>query len=827
MSRLLLMTQLSGTLALLTICGAGCGTPCGRDADCPSGHQCVVAGGVLFESSGCVEMFGMPLDASVDASAGEMAPESDSTRDDARADIAVEMAGDIPDLADAGVGPGCDPLIGVGDSCDGVAEVHLGGYNVSCLRRESGVLACWGYNDGGVLGNGDEESRAVTEPGFVVDPADPSLPLRTSAFCVGDYFGCALDLGGTPWCWGYEQYLGVGTDVDWELVSPTPMRVTSSDPQFQRSTFEDLDCETSSACLVDTDGGLWCWGWANDGATNPSVPSGHVSEATRIALPEPVESVAMNWSTSCAIVASGSLYCWGQNRANNLGVDVPQDEVIGPTLVDLPSRVSSVSSDVYTSCALTDDRRVFCWGDVDGLVPGVIETPVPLEVEMPEPPDELRVGKRAACFRAADRVYCWGHRGGALIGDGTLAPGGIGPPQVEPKRIDALPPVQRLFGNRNGMCAIVDGVPWCWGSNTQDQLAREFNVVHAQPVRVALPDGAIVAEVTANGSGPCALTANELFCWGYLAAGVEKAEEYWAIAAPTLLPVAGPTSVGVGDFDYLAVSGSTTNRLHRVAGDGPISVENAPTTPRHVAETRDEICWTSRTSGAVSCDGTNRTDTNLGLSATELEAGFRFFCARETGTRLLHCWGRGSYGQLGNGTTPSNQVDPTEVTRLGPVARFHVSDSHTCAIQDPDGDGEGPVACWGWNGSGQVGAPADSFPQVASPNPVALPRNAVDVTGGWSHSCAVLTNDEVWCFGSNRSREGGRSQTSHAPAQVPDVLATRVFAAGATTLAVDATDPTITWCWGSGIEGACGTGAETYSAVPEPMRNIGPAAPAP
>ena len=66
----------------------------------------------------------------------------------------------------------------------------------------------------------------------------------------------------------------------------------------------------------------------------------------------------------------------------------------------------------------------------------------------------------------------------------------------------------------------------------------------------------------------------------------------------------------------------------------------------------------------------------------------------------LNCWGRDNYGQLGDGGTNTDKNTPVSVS-LG-TGRTAVAVSagyaHTCAILD-----DGSLKCWGWDSYGQLG----------------------------------------------------------------------------------------------------------------------------
>jgi len=143
---------------------------------------------------------------------------------------------------------------------------------------------------------------------------------------------------------------------------------------------------------------------------------------------------------------------------------------------------------------------------------------------------------------------------------------------------------------------------------------------------------------------------------------------------------------------------------------------------------------------------------------TTISAGNSHTCVILEGDSL-HCWGRGLFGSLGtNSTDMDNVSSETEVNF--PLLRHPVEVAsggyHTCAILD-----DGSVSCWGWNNRGQTGV--DSFDwentggdgqaisaDVQVPTPVDLGNHtAVEITAGYKHTCAILDDGSPVCWGDN------------------------------------------------------------------------------
>ena len=157
-------------------------------------------------------------------------------------------------------------------------------------------------------------------------------------------------------------------------------------------------------------------------------------------------------------------------------------------------------------------------------------------------------------------------------------------------------------------------------------------------------------------------------------------------------------------------------------------------------------CWGANGYGQLG-DGSTSNRSRPVRVEWDRETGFRqvamghaHTCAVD-GDGVLACWGDNTFGQLGDGSQ-WDRILPGEVRRgVKAVAAGYV---HTCALlQDHS------VVCWGFNGSGQLGdgSREDRFRPVA----VNLGRGAsvLGVTVGFSHSCALLDNYSVHCWGGN------------------------------------------------------------------------------
>ena len=139
---------------------------------------------------------------------------------------------------------------------------------------------------------------------------------------------------------------------------------------------------------------------------------------------------------------------------------------------------------------------------------------------------------------------------------------------------------------------------------------------------------------------------------------------------------------------------------------------------------------------------------------------------------------------------------------------------HSCAIM-----GDKSVWCWGQNTTGQLGngSIADSTVpvQVTGLNP------ALDVAGGHDHTCAIDTGHQVWCWGANAFGQLGNGTTSvdsTTPVQAGTFQGLQVSAGDGFSCAVTAAHTAR--CWGDNNFGELGDGSLNDSSTPKLVQGL-------
>jgi alpha-tubulin suppressor-like RCC1 family protein len=354
-------------------------------------------------------------------------------------------------------------------------------------------------------------------------------------------------------------------------------------------------------------------------------------------------------------------------------------------------------------------------------------------------------------------------------------------------------------------CAIdASGVLYCWGFNRDGELGDGSTTHASSPVQLA--GGIVFSQVAAGPEHSCALTSSgSAYCWGRNDTGqlgdgtfINRSVPTPVLTALTFISIAA----GLSHTCALTSGGLAycwgANDLGQL-GDGGIAVQQ--TTPAPVAG---------------------------GLTFTMIRVGYNFTCGLETSTHA-RCWGSNASGQIGNGAggaTMSDRVTtPTPVSGNRPYTQLDAGGSHACGVSKKT------LYCWGWNYFGQVGSNSTEICRVDQPcmrNPTQLPansgfsqKNVTSVSTGSSHSCALLSTGDAYCWGFNAFGQLGNGTFTSTTTPVHTsgtALLKSIHAGGAFTCGVGLDN--VGYCWGSNMYGKLGLGDNVHRPNPTPVPGL-------
>ncbi|AKV04374.1 hypothetical protein AKJ09_11037 [Labilithrix luteola] len=364
-----------------------------------------------------------------------------------------------------------------------LTSTSVGDAQTVCALLDDGTVACWGANDQGQLGRGDDAGA--------VDSATPKRVVGIDNV-VAIARTCAVDKNGSAYCWGKGPYLvGDAADVTTER---TPVKLP-----LER--VKKISVNTNVGCAMVEDG-VVCWGVNTNGQIAPFDGSDR-------SMPRPPQTVALPPGakardikvSNATLVAleDGSMVSWGASpplgRVTSLSPDTH------PQPLAIAGITTAIAMEIDNGCAAVSGVG-YCWGagppnprnivDLSRALPTPIALPEPVrQISMPAQrvlwdPNrgESLVPNRGCAVGVSGAVYCWGNNTSGQAGDGTKDHA------YEAVQVRGLPaPAVKVEPLFDATCALLtSGRIYCWGSDFYGQLGTgNLKVSSLTPQEVLLP----------------------------------------------------------------------------------------------------------------------------------------------------------------------------------------------------------------------------------------------------------------------------------------------------------------------------------------------------
>lgn len=383
--------------------------------------------------------------------------------------------------------------------------------------------------------------------------------------------------------------------------------------------------------------------------------------------------------------------------------------------------VTSMSAGNQHTCVLVNEdganNHVKCWGlntdyqtgnatNTNNIGDEAAEVAATLSsISLGANPTVLTSGRAHNCVvLATGAVQCWGDNAYGQLGNAAAPTDSSSAvtPAVSGSAIG-------IASGDNHTCIInSSGQVQCWGLNSSGQLGIDSTTTATSPGTVVQSLTQSAIQVVAGANHTCALLADNatVKCWGNNSYGQlgyghtnnigDSAGEM--AASTTALDLSG------GGFGGIARLTAGANHTCALSTGGAVK------------------CWGYNGYGQLGQNnttsyGTSSAPIGASLSAinfggstiSAVKAGGNFTCVIISTTNELKCLGDNTYGQLGqehtsaigNGTTPlisSASFDAIDLPTSLVVSNVFLGNSHTCALIN-----NGRVKCWGYNASGQLG----------------------------------------------------------------------------------------------------------------------------
>jgi alpha-tubulin suppressor-like RCC1 family protein len=289
----------------------------------------------------------------------------------------------------------------------------------------NGTVWAWGVGSHGELGNGSTPlyRQTAVKVDFPEEVTITSLP-NPMPFDGG----LAIDSRDDAWAWG----LNVTNDLC------LPGTTVVSRPEKIPLPDVTLGTGARTHSLLVSDGTLYACGSGQFGELGNGSTASSSTPTPVIGLPKGgIKALTSSWGASGALMADGSYYDWGYNRAGQLGNGTTIDSAV-PIHVTLPGAVVQVfqggsGAKNGQTIAILANRTLWTWGNgTHGQLGngGTTSSTTPIRITLPKgaSPAEVASGGYASyAIDTSGKLWSWGRND-----DGQLGTGGPGPDQLTP-----------------------------------------------------------------------------------------------------------------------------------------------------------------------------------------------------------------------------------------------------------------------------------------------------------------------------------------------------------------------------------------------------------
>lgn len=364
----------------------------------------------------------------------------------------------------------------------------------------------------------------------------------------------------------------------------------------------------------------------------------------------------------------------------------------------------------------------------------------------PETFVSITAGDEHTCARKANgNIYCWGHNDYGQLGTG----GG------DSDRMAFVMAGYQVEAGATHTCAINFGSgALCWGSNLRGELGANASLAVGYDrwfTPVAVDGGMTFYSIGAGRWSSCGTTSTGVFCWG----DIMTTTLTGGTSTPRRVDsYTGYSNISVGYQHACATYTWNGSKIPACWIKPRTPVTNIPT---NLSGTWGQSALDPNLAYLVNSDAkflVGPASTLFGWNASRVATQRDFTCVDQA-NGTVQCVGENTDGQLGAGTfgVPPDKFTPKTVdtsaltasgTLQGTLHGVSTGVRHACAIDDA-----GQAYCWGDGGNGKLGRGIGITSDSAVPQLVAGGLSFRAIAAGGEHTCAIATNNQIFCWGDN------------------------------------------------------------------------------
>ena len=357
-------------------------------------------------------------------------------------------------------------------------------------------------------GNKDEKGKVV-----VTVKALQSLSARQDSTCV-------VTEAGIVKCWGGNDFgqLGDGSETGTGVGDGTLKFKNTPVTVKNLSGIKQVAMGYNHACAISQTGSVSCWGDNSKGQIGDGTTSFRAQATPVVGLSAKVTQLALTYQSSCALLETGAVQCWGGNSQGELGVGISAKitQSSTPKNAVLLSNITlkRLVSGRQHLCGITNNDTVVCWGWNDLGQLGLTDTTaryIPTVVTTAGTGiKQLAAGYGHTCVARTNETLCWGDNSKGQLGDGTTTS------SSNPVTVSALSGVTELTLGKEHSCAVLaTNASYCWGSRQAGQTAQTVDAAILDKTPVVIASLTTKHSISAGDFHTCSIgEGGAVKCWG-------------------------------------------------------------------------------------------------------------------------------------------------------------------------------------------------------------------------------------------------------------------------------------------------------------------------
>ena len=396
-----------------------------------------------------------------------------------------------------------------------------------------------------------------------IDPELGALSIKSSALAIATQGSLSISSD--------KKLLNLAPSAD--FVGDIVLSYTVIDAQGNQTigqatvsvkSLQSLSAKQDSTCVVTSTGLVKCWGGNDYGQLGEGVALNATNTfkttPVTVANLNGVKQVAMGYTHACAITQTGAVSCWGDNNKGQLGDGTQTQRLQATPVLGLAAKATQLALSYDSSCALLETGLVQCWGSNSQG-----ELAIPSTTVFSASPKTLTIGSNLKAKRLVagnhhvcaisenNSLFCWGANDNGQLGINDKVR------RYQATQVTVTGSVQQVAAGFAHTCAANGTNVYCWGINDKGQLGISNTTDAISPMLVTNLSGG-VSSLALGKDHSCAVTTdNKTYCWGSRYAG-QTAQTVDSTALDTqatqVSSLAGKRELSAGDFHTCSIEGA-------------------------------------------------------------------------------------------------------------------------------------------------------------------------------------------------------------------------------------------------------------------------------